>query len=115
MVRYVGRKGSRRSEKVSLILAERPANGGLLQISGQSLDCHIGHSQREKADSLRRTFGIFPFLRDCTRRPGSIWHCVAGLAVWINVVADHPRMKSSSFRTDDGIVRQRALTSHGDI
>jgi hypothetical protein len=62
----------RRSEKVPLILAERPANGGLLRISRRSPGSDFGQSQSETADSLRRTFEKFPFLRDCGRRPGSI-------------------------------------------
>jgi hypothetical protein len=73
----------RRLEKMSLVLAERPANGGLLRISHQSLGSNFRHSQREIADSLGRTFEIFPFLGDCDRRLGSIrtaWpglHCKA--------------------------------------
>jgi hypothetical protein len=51
----------RRSEKLPLILAERPANGGLLHICGQSPDSDFGHSQSKIADSLRRTLGKFPF------------------------------------------------------
>jgi hypothetical protein len=62
----------RRSEKRSLILAERPANGGLLRISHRSLGSDFEHSHREIADSLRRTFEKLPFLGDCGRRPGSI-------------------------------------------
>ena len=61
-----------RPEKVSLILAERPANGGLLRIGQQSPGSDFGHSRSEIADSLRRTFGKFPFAGDCDRRPGSI-------------------------------------------
>ena len=57
---------------MSLILAERPANGGLLQISHQSPGSDFGHSQSETADSLRRTLEKLPFLGDCGRRPGSI-------------------------------------------
>jgi hypothetical protein len=54
-----------------LILAERPANGGLLQISHRSPGSDFGHSQSETADSLRRTFEKFPFLGDCGRAPGA--------------------------------------------
>jgi hypothetical protein len=62
----------RRSEKAPLILAERPANGGLLRISHRSPGSDFGHSQSETANSLWRTFEKFPFLGDCGRRPGSI-------------------------------------------
>jgi hypothetical protein len=62
----------RRSEKLSLILVERPANGGLLRIGHQSPGSDFGHSRSEIADSLRRTFEKLPFLGDCGRRPGSI-------------------------------------------
>src|ERR1019366_5236999 len=62
----------RRSEKMSLILAEKPANGGLLRIIHQSPGSNFRHSQSEIAHSLRRTFEKLPFLGDCGRRPGSI-------------------------------------------
>jgi hypothetical protein len=71
----------RRSEKMSLILAERPANGGLLRISQRSPGSNFRHSQSEIADSLRQTFEKLPFLGDCGRRPDSIctawpsWQC----------------------------------------
>ena len=61
-----------RSEKISLILAERPANGGLLRISHEFLGSDIGHSRSEIADSLRQIFEKLPFLGDCGQRPGSI-------------------------------------------
>jgi hypothetical protein len=61
-----------RSEKMSLILTERPANGGLLRISHQSPGYDFGHFLREIANSLRRTFEKLPFLGDRGRRPGSI-------------------------------------------
>jgi hypothetical protein len=75
----------RRSEKLPLILAERPANGGLLHICGQSPDSDFGHSQSKIADSLRRTLGKFPFLGDCGRRPGSI--CTA----WPSLQCNSPK------------------------
>jgi hypothetical protein len=62
----------RRSEKLSPILAERAANGGLLRSSHQSPGSDFAHSQSEIAKSLRRTFEKLPFLGDCARRPGSI-------------------------------------------
>src|SRR5882757_10649757 len=62
----------RRSEKMSLILEERAANGGLLRTAGRSPDSEFGRFRREIADSLRRTFEKFPFLGDCGRRLGSI-------------------------------------------
>src|SRR5664279_2192714 len=43
----------RRLEKLSLILAERPANGELLRIGHQSPGSDFGHSRSEVADSLR--------------------------------------------------------------
>src|ERR1700694_612789 len=69
----------RRSEKLSLILAERPANGGLLRIGHQSPGSDFGHSRSEMADSLRRTFEKLPFLGDCGRRRGSICTAWPGL------------------------------------
>jgi hypothetical protein len=68
----VASQAVRRLEKLSLILAERPANGGLLRIGHQSPGSDFGHSRSEIADSLRRTFEKLPFLGDCGRRPGSI-------------------------------------------
>jgi hypothetical protein len=62
----------RRSEKMSLTLAERPANGRLLRIRGWSPDSEIGIWRREIAESLRRIIEIFPFLGDSDRRPGLI-------------------------------------------
>jgi hypothetical protein len=70
----------RRSEKMSLILAERPANGVLLRTGGQSLDSELGQFQSKIADSLRQTFEKLPFLGDCGWRPGSI--CTARPAYW---------------------------------
>ena len=62
----------RRLEKMSLISAERPANGGLLRIGHRSPGSDFGHSRSEIADSLRRIIEKLPFLGDCGRRPGSI-------------------------------------------
>src|SRR3982074_260984 len=59
----------RRSEKLSLILAERPANGGLLRIGHESPGSDFGHSRSEIADSLRRTIEKLPFLGDGGRSP----------------------------------------------
>jgi hypothetical protein len=66
---------------MSLILTERPANGGLLRISHQSPGYDFGHFLREIANSLRRTFEKLPFLGD--RRPETRFdlHCLAELAV----------------------------------
>jgi hypothetical protein len=58
--------------KVSLILAERPANGGLLRVSHRSPGSDFGRFNGGIADSLRQTSGKFPFLGDCRRRQGSI-------------------------------------------
>jgi hypothetical protein len=62
----------RRVEKMSLSLGERPANGGLLRITHESLGSDFGHSRSEIADSLRQTFEKLPFLGDCGWRPGPI-------------------------------------------
>jgi hypothetical protein len=68
-------------ERMSPIPAESPANGGLSQISCQSPGSDFRLSQREIADSLRRTIGKLRFSGDCGLRPGSDLHCVAELAV----------------------------------
>jgi hypothetical protein len=60
------------SEKRSLILAERPAIGGLLRISLQSPGSNLGHSLAQLGDSLRLMFEKLPFSGDWGRRPGSI-------------------------------------------
>jgi hypothetical protein len=65
----------RRSEKVPLILAERPANGGLLRISHRSPGSDFGHSQSEIADSFWSHVGIFPFSGDGGWRLA--WICTA--------------------------------------
>jgi hypothetical protein len=62
----------RRSEKLPLILAERPANGGVLRFNERSPGADFGHFRLGLADSLRRTLEIFPFSGDDGRRPGSI-------------------------------------------
>jgi hypothetical protein len=62
----------RRAEKMSLSLGERPANGGLLRITHESLGSDFGHSRSEIADSLGQTFEKLPFLGDCGWRPGPI-------------------------------------------
>jgi hypothetical protein len=62
----------RRSGENALMLAERPANGGLLRISRQSPGSDLRHFPRETADSLWRTLEKLPFSADCGRRPGSI-------------------------------------------
>jgi hypothetical protein len=69
----------RRSENVPLILAERPANGGLLRISGQSPGSVIGSFGSEIVESLRPIPGKFPFLGDCARRPSLIWTAAPSL------------------------------------
>ena len=51
-------------------------NGGLSRIRGRSPDVKFGHFQVEIADSLLRTFEIFPFLGDSGWRRGSI--CTVG-------------------------------------
>jgi hypothetical protein len=54
-------------------LAKRRTNGRLLRVSYQSPGSEFGHSRSEMADSLWRPFEKLPFLRDCGRRPGSIY------------------------------------------
>jgi hypothetical protein len=58
--------------KPSLVIAEMPANGGLLRIGRRSPRSGISHFWPGTADSLRPIFEIFPFLGDRDRRPGSI-------------------------------------------
>src|SRR5437899_11158509 len=43
----------RRLEILPSAMPEMPANGGLLQIGGRSLDSTFGHFRREIAESLR--------------------------------------------------------------
>jgi hypothetical protein len=62
----------RLSGKPSLVIAEMPANGGLLRICRRSPRSGISHFWPLTADSLRPIFEIFPFLGDRDRRPGSI-------------------------------------------
>jgi hypothetical protein len=54
------------------IVAERPANGGLLQFGVLSLYSRFTGMKVELRKSLWLTPRIFPFSRDCGRRPGSI-------------------------------------------
>ncbi len=68
----VASQAVRRSEEIALMLAERPANAGLLRISRQSPGSDLRHSPRETADSLWHTLEKLPFSGDCGRRPGSI-------------------------------------------
>src|SRR5947207_15788016 len=68
-------------------------NGGHLQIGGRSPGSEFGDFPSHIADSLRRMFEIFPFFGDGNRRPGSISHCVAGMAV--NSVENAPEAQSS--------------------
>ena len=67
---------------MSLILAERPANGVLLRNSNQSPSSQNGLCGSDLADSLRRIFEIFPFSGDCDRRPGSIRTAWRALESW---------------------------------
>jgi hypothetical protein len=62
----------RLSGRPSLVIAEMPANGGLLRIGRRSPRSGISHFWPGTADSLRPIFEIFPFLGDRDRRPGSI-------------------------------------------
>jgi hypothetical protein len=105
----VASQAVRRSEKVPLILAERPANGGLLRTSHQSPGSDFGHSQREIADSLRRTFEKFPFFGDCVRRLGSICTTRAKLT-WSDAPFWAPHLFSEpSFRLSRGPKRSPSL------
>ena len=60
------------SENLPSVGAEKPADGGLLQIGCRSLDFEFDRSEGEIADSLRRIFEVFPFSGDGGRRLGSI-------------------------------------------
>jgi hypothetical protein len=62
----------RNSEKMFLLPAEKPANGGLLRIRHQSPGSGLRHFPTKIAGSLRRTFEKLPFLGDGGRRLGSI-------------------------------------------
>jgi hypothetical protein len=95
----------RRSEKVPLILAERPANCGLLGIGHRSPGSDFGHSQSEIADSLWRTFEKLPFLGDCGRRQGSI--CTAWPSLQCNS-PDYPSWPPANLKSR---VRTAAPTS----
>ena len=68
----VASQAVRLSGKPSLVIAEMPANGGLLRIGRRSPRSGISHFWPGTADSLRPIFEIFPFLGDRDRRPGSI-------------------------------------------
>ena len=63
-------------------MPEIPANGGLSRIGSRSLGSEFGRFRSQIADSLWRLFEIFPFFGDGDRRPGSIRHCMADLAVY---------------------------------
>src|ERR1700737_1094093 len=62
----------RPAKKPPLIVAEMPANGGLLRIGYRSLGSEFGHFRGENAESLRLHAEIFPFSGDYDRRPVSI-------------------------------------------
>jgi hypothetical protein len=71
----------RGSEKMPPIVAERPANSGLLQFGVPSLCSRFPGMTTEFGESLWLTPRIFPFLGDAGRRPGSIMHCVVRTVV----------------------------------
>jgi hypothetical protein len=60
-----------RPETLPSTMPQRPANGRLLRIGYRSPGSGIGLSGREIAESLRRIFEIFPFLRESGRRLGT--------------------------------------------
>ena len=62
----------RGSEKALPIVAERPANSGLLQFGVPSLGSRFPGMRAEFGESLWLTPRIFPFSGDCGRRQGSI-------------------------------------------
>ncbi len=80
-----------RSEKMSLILVERPANGGLFQFSEPSPASRFRQRRGEIAKSLWPHAEIFPFLGDGVRRLGSIltaWRtCIARSLPWLQAPA----------------------------
>jgi hypothetical protein len=71
----------RRSEKMSLILAERPTNGVLSRTGGQSLDSEFVQFRSKIADSLRQTFEKLPFFGRLRLETGFDLHCAAELAL----------------------------------
>jgi hypothetical protein len=63
------------------IIAERPANSGLLQFGDLSLCFRFPGMRTEFGESLWLTPRIFPFLGDAGQRPSSIMDCVVTMAV----------------------------------
>jgi hypothetical protein len=71
----------RGSEKMPRIVAERPANSGLLQFGVPSLCSRFPGMRTEFGESLWLTPRIFPSLGDAGRRLGSIMDCLVRAAV----------------------------------
>ena len=85
---------ARRLETLPFVPSEMPANGGLLRIGYRSPGSEIGRCGTQIADSLRRIFGIFPFLGDSDRRPSSIgtaWAVAQGETIGSDAGADRHR------------------------
>jgi hypothetical protein len=76
----VASQAVRGSEKMTPIAAERPANGGLLQFGIPSLCSRFPGIRVSFGESLWLIPRIFPFSRDCSRRPGFDLHCGVRLA-----------------------------------
>ena len=108
----------RRLEEMCLILAERPADSGLLLISHRSPSSVFCHFGGENAESLRPQAGLFPFSGDRDRRPGSIytaWRTWERLVRELDAPFDANRTVAVNGRRVDGIryqsSRNQAKTS----
>jgi hypothetical protein len=78
----------RRFRNWPLTIAEKPANGGLLQFGRRSPDSQSEGLRGKIVQSLRRFFEIFPFSEDGDWRPGSIytgWRGAQSLVVLIDL------------------------------
>jgi hypothetical protein len=100
----------RRSENLPLILTERPANGGLLPISGQSPDSVIGSFGSKIVESLRPILGKFPFLGDCARRPSLICTAAPGLQ---SKAPHSPPWRRQVGNVEPGLPRRRGFENGG--
>src|SRR5712672_1535766 len=84
----------RPSEIGPVILAERPANGGLLRIGHQSPGSYFRHSHTETAGSLRQIFEKTPVFGRLRLETGPDLHCVA-VRHWAEGETDRRRRQGS--------------------